>query len=150
MNNGFDVEARQILINFAELTGKEQRKAYKMALKKAANILVKEAKRTLKNAVRSNINKKSAKTGKSLASGIKFSIKKDNSESKIHIMGDFRLKFFEKGTAERKLRKGKQNRGSMKSYYFFKQAQENKKDEIASTMSELISQSINKVFNKRK
>ena len=70
---------------------------------------------------------------------MKCKLVRENNENvaKVHIMGDFRLKFFEKGTKQRRTkghkitgyagrslkRSGKGgNRGSIKGLYFFKSA----------------------------
>lgn len=82
----------QVLNLFAALSGKDQTKAMKAALRKAAQILVRKTKSNLKNIVK-NSTKKSAKYGKSLQSGIKAKVNKEGTEAKVHIMGDFRLKF---------------------------------------------------------
>jgi hypothetical protein len=67
--------------------------------------------------------------------------------AKVHIMGDFRLKFFEKGTAQRYY-KG-QNRGSIKATHFFKKAQDrslsNAYNQIIQELDKLIKETINKV-----
>jgi HK97 gp10 family phage protein len=67
--------------------------------------------------------------------------------AQVHIMGDFRLRFFEKGTAQRYY-KG-QNRGSIKATHFFKKAQDrsalNAYNQIIQELDKLIKETINKV-----
>jgi hypothetical protein len=46
-----------------------------------------------------------------MESGVKLKVLKDYCEVDVNIMGDFRLKFFEKGTKLRRTRKTKANRG---------------------------------------
>ncbi len=147
-NEGFSVDAKQVLKSFADLTGKEQKKAYRNALRKAANILVKETKSKFRGIVGRKFNSRNKWNGKTLGSGIKLRVAKEATEVKVHIMGDFRLKFFEKGTSVRTLRKNGANRGSMKSYYFFKQAKSGKEQEIFSSLDSLITESINRVAKK--
>lgn len=74
---------------------------------------------------------------------------KEATEVKVHILGDFRLKFFEKGTTNRTLKKNGANRGAMRAHYFFKTAKDNKEKEIFSSLDNLISTSINRVANKK-
>lgn len=142
MTNGITVNASDVLRRFANLNGREQKKVYKMALRKASSILVKETKQQLKTVVGRKINSRNSWNGKTLGSGIKISVADDASEAKIHILGDFRLKFFEKGTATRTLRRGGANRGAMRAHYFFRTAKTNKEQEIFSNIDRLISESI--------
>ncbi|WP_321426415.1 hypothetical protein [uncultured Bacteroides sp.] len=55
-NEGLEVNAEDVLNKFADLTGKEQKKAYRNALRAAARILVKETKTQLRGIVGSKIN----------------------------------------------------------------------------------------------
>lgn len=134
---------------FKELEPKHQKQVHRQALRKASNILIKQTKLNLKSFIKSSITKKSTKTGKSLQSGIKASINKDATQSTVHIMGDFRLKFFEKGTNIRKTKKG-YNRGNIQARYFFKSAQSATESEVFSSMEQLITESIIRVNNKYK
>jgi hypothetical protein len=142
--NNVEIDDKKVKDFFKELSSKERIKAQKLAIKKASQILVKEAKRNLKNSV------KNAKKSTSLISGIKSKVVEDDGEvfSKIHILGDFRLKFFELGTKVRKLRKNNANRGVINPTYFFKTAKDSKEKEVISSINELLIQSILKVYNK--
>lgn len=144
-----EVDSRNVLKMFAELTSKKQKKVHRIALAKALSILVKEARSTLKGVIRKSIYSKSKKTGKSLASGIKYKINKDATEGKAHILGDFRLKFFELGTKER-YRKNGGKTGTIKASYFFRTARQNKEALISSSMNNIISESIKRVNGKFK
>lgn len=146
---GLEVEAKEVLKSFANLTGKQQKNTYRNALRKAARILVNEAKKQLRNIVGSKVNSRNKWNGKTLGSGIKLKVDKEATEAKIHILGDFRLKFFEKGTVTRTLRKNGANRGVMTAHYFFKTAKANKEKEIFDSLDKLISESINRVANKK-
>ncbi|MCF0185740.1 MAG: hypothetical protein HUJ98_04535 [Bacteroidaceae bacterium] len=59
--------------------------------------------------------------GKTMEEGIRLRADKAYDEVAVNIMGDFRLKFFEKGTKER-ITKSKANRGSIKPIHFFRTA----------------------------
>lgn len=147
-DNSFQVETKDVLNKFAELTGKQQKNVYRNALRKSSRILVSESKNQLRVIVGSKINDKNKWNGKTFGSGIKFKVNREATEAKVHIMGDFRLKFFEKGTVVRTLRKNKANRGSMTAYYFFRQAKSNKEKEIFDSMDNLITESINRIYNR--
>jgi len=147
-NQGLEVETKDVLNMFADLTGKEQKKVYRNALRIAARILVKEAKQQLRGVIGSKINSKNKWNGKTLGSGIKLKLDKEATEAKVHIMGDFRLKFFEKGTKNRTLRKNGANRGAMTAHYFFRTAKSDKENEIFNSLDKIISESINRVANK--
>ena len=141
-----EVDAKDVLNLFSELNSRQQKQAHRNALRRSANILVKETKKQLKSHLGKVVNHRNRWNGKTLQSGIKS--KADNKEAKVHIMGDFRLKFFELGTKQRKLKKNGANRGRIKALYFFRTAQQNKEQEVFSTMDKLLSGSIQKVYNK--
>lgn len=143
------VDNKAVLNMFAELNSKRQKEVHRTALRKASGILIKQTRSNLKGIIKSSITKKSAKTGKSLSSGVKMSIDRAATQSSIHIMGDFRLKFFEKGTKIRKTKKG-YNRGQIQPKYFFKSAITTTEEEIFSSMDKIISESIVRVNNKYK
>lgn len=147
-NNLLEIDAKKVLERFAELTGKKQRAVYRNGLRKAARILANETRKELRKIVGAKINSRNKWNGKTLGSGIKYKIDKEGTEAKIHIMGDFRLKFFEKGTVKRFIRKNKANRGSMKANYFFRASKANKEKEVFASLDRLISESINRVANK--
>lgn len=52
MNNGATVDAKQVLLMFAELDSRQQKKAHKTALRKATDILVNETKRNFRSVVK--------------------------------------------------------------------------------------------------
>lgn len=146
-----------ILQKFASLSSKQQKSVYKSALIKAANILVKEARKELKVHVKHTNTKHSTKSGAtySLSKGIKGNVWKNADGATIHILGDFRLKFFEKGTKPRyvKRRKGKllkkqAFRGNIKATRFFSNSQSVKEKEVFNSLNKYISDAIKKKFNK--
>ena len=79
-----------------------------------------------------------------MESGIKLKADKDYCEVAVNIMGDFRLKFFEKGTTLRQTKKTKANRGSIKPLYFF-QAARNESEEVTSIINSSISESLKRI-----
>lgn len=161
-----DIDDSQVQALFSRLTSREQDKAFKQTLRKAGNILVKATRNQLKRVVR-NSNKRSVKYGKSLQSGVKCKLVKENGANvaKVHIMGDFRLKFFEKGTTLRRTkghritgyidvrhlrRTGRGgNRGRIRSTYFFDKAKRTSETSIFESMNQMLKESILRAANNR-
>lgn len=148
-------DTRKVLEMFSNLSSKKQTKAFKDALRKGSQILVKETRTQLKAAGIKGITKRHPEwKNTSLSSGIKYSLRKrSDNEATIHIMGDFRLKFFELGTASRhyikKVGGGKvHNTGSIRGANFFSKAKSAKEKEIFSSMNRLLSESIQKIAKK--
>lgn len=163
MNDNVEIDDSQVQNLFARLTSKDQKKAMKSALRKAASILVKKTKSNLKQVVK-NSTKKSTKYGTSLQSGVKSKVDKEGKEAEVHIMGDFRLKFFEKGTQPRTtkgyrivgkegrnlIREGKgSNKGAITAKYFFKNAQDQTEKQIFDNLTNLLTISIKKIASKK-
>lgn len=144
MSNAAVVDTKQVLEMFAELDSKKQKKAHRTALRKATGILVKEVRKNFRQIVK-NPNARNRWNGKTFSSGIKSSINKEVTEGKVHILGDFRLKFFELGTKTRykKRTKGRPSTGSIKATNFFKKAREAKESEISNSMNNII----NPIYN---
>lgn len=155
-----DVDTRSVLKMFAELDSRRQKQAHRSALRIGVNILVKEARETLKMAVK-NPDSKNWWNGKTLKSGIKSSVNREATEGKVHIMRDFRLKFFEMGTKRRRTSgrnnakvRGKtpkyrqykpSNRGSIKPFRFFRRARNQKEKEIEENMNNILAESIKRI-----
>lgn len=102
---------------FNKLTGKEQKKVIRTATRGAAQKLTKATKVQFRNTVGSVANHRNWWNGKTLQSGIKY-VSDKRVSYKVHIMGDFRLKFWEMGTKQRYTKKG-QYRGIMRKKAFF-------------------------------
>lgn len=153
--NSVIVDDRQVMIALGNLDSKKMNKAYREALKKSVEPISKQTKSNLRKTGIKHLNKKyvSKKTGKiygSMLSGIKTSVDVRNSGeewAKVHIMGEFRLKWFEKGTQLRKTDKG-WNRGSISAKWFFRDAVREKSKECEGQLDDLIKQSILKAYNK--
>lgn len=145
--NNFEVDARHIVNLFSQLNGKQQKQVYRSALRRAAGILYRETRSQLRLIVGKKINSKNRWNSKTLGSGIKYNANKEGTEAKVHILGDFRLKFFEKGTENRTTKKNAY-RGSMKAHNFFDKSKRNKEREVFNTIDHLISQSIQKLAKK--
>lgn len=147
--NNLEVDSRQVINLFSELNSRQQRQVYRNALRRAAGILSRETKKQLKDVVGSAVNHRNRLNNKTLASGIRVKADREGAEAKVHIMGDFRLKFFELGTTVRRLRRNGANRGRINASYFFRTAKQNKEQEVFDTLDSLISQSIQRTSNRR-
>jgi hypothetical protein len=147
-----DKELRAIL---KKMDYKDMQRAYKKALTDSVKPLVNETKKQLRLSSIKNVNKpyigKNGKTYKSMLQGIRSSVDVRDPEdnyAKVHIMGEFRLKWFEKGTALRKTYK-KGSRGRIRPYRFFRNAVDNKGRECRESLEQNIKKSIQKVWEKR-
>lgn len=89
--NNIEVDARQVVSMFADLTSRQQRQVYRSALRKGAGILVGETKRQLRQTLGRAASSRNWWNGKTLISGIKANADRNGEKAKVHIMGDFRL-----------------------------------------------------------
>lgn len=167
MSNQVEIDAKQVLSMFADLNSKKQRNVYRSALRRAAGILATETKKQLRSSVGKAASSKNWWNGKTLQAGIKSNADREGTESKVHIMGDFRLKFFEMGVPEDRKTTGRNTasvrgktpkyrqkkasrRGRITGQHFFRTAKARKEKEIFDSMDQLISQSIQRIANKHK
>lgn len=156
MTNGVEVDDKDLIIALSNMSWKKMNTAYNKAMKKSLDPILKQAKMNLRKSGIKGVNKPyvSKKTGKqykSMLQGIKTSVDtrdEDDAYGKVHIMGEFRLKWFEKGTSLRKTSKG-WNRGSIKPKWFFKSAVVEKSKEAQSTLDDNIRESIMKAWNRK-
>ena len=153
--NGVKVDDREIIKALSKLSFKQMNKAYKEGMKKALDPILKQTKINLRNSGIKNVNKpytgKNGKKYPSMIQGVKTSVyigDTEDSYGKVHIMKEFRLKFFEKGTSIRKTRKG-YNRGSIKPKWFFANAVSQMSKQVAESLDENIRNSIIKAFNNK-
>ena len=153
--NGVKVDDREVIKALSRLSFKQMNKAYKEGMKKALDPILKQTKINLRKSGIKNVNKPYiAKNGKkypSMIQGVKTSVyvgDTEDSYGKVHIMKEFRLKWFEKGTSIRKTSKG-WNRGSIKPKWFFASAVSQRSKEAVSNLDENIRNSIIKAFNNK-
>lgn len=153
--NGIKVDDREVIKALSRLSFKQMNKAYKEGMKKALDPILKQTKINLRNSGIRNVNKpytgKNGKKYPSMIQGVKTSVyigDTEDSYGKVHIMKEFRLKFFEKGTSIRKTRKG-YNRGSIKPKWFFANAVSQMSKQAAESLDENIRNSIIKAFNNK-
>ncbi len=143
-----EIDARQVYRMFANLSLKNQTKAHREALKKGSSILVTAARRNLRKELGTTATKKASKTGKSLQSGIRYWVGKQGNFAKVHIMGDYRLKWFEKGTDSRKTKNKGLNRGRISGRYFFKEAKSQTEAKVFNSITDYLKKAIIKLAQK--
>lgn len=146
---------RELLAILKKMSYKDMQRAYKKALTDSVRPLVNETKKMLRRAGIKNVNKpyigKNGKHYKSMLQGVKSSIdvrKADDNYAKVHIMGEFRLKWFEKGTSLRRTVK-RGSRGRIYPKRFFRTAVENKGEDCRESLEENIKKSIQKVWERK-
>ena len=157
MTNGdIRVDDKEVIQALSRLSFKQMNKAYRTGMKKALDPILKQTKANLRKSGIKNVNKpyvsrKTGKSYKSMMQGIKSSVyigKTEDSYGKVHLMGEFRLKWFEMGTSIRQTRKG-WNRGSITPKWFFRSAVSQRSEEAAKSLDENIRESILKAWNKK-
>ena len=137
-----EIDDTQVQNLLNQLSEENRRKVLFNAIKKGAQVLQRNTINNLKVALGTGANS-SGKLGKPITQGVKLTTEKAYNEVKVHIMGDFRLKFFEKGTKERLTKKGA-SRGSIKPSYFFRTARQNE-SEIDSAIFRSLDEQLNKI-----
>jgi hypothetical protein len=118
VNDGIQVDASRCFALFRRLDTKNQRKVSRAALRAAANKVKKQAVKNLQGVIGHNVRKttiytrRNGKTEKrSLARGIKVEVMNPET-AKVHIMGDYRLKFFEMTPDNPRKTSGARGRGN--------------------------------------
>lgn len=150
------VDDREVIVALANLSFKKMNSAYNKAMKKSLEPIVKQTKTNLRQSGIKNVNKPyiSKRTGKkyiSMQQGVVTSVDtrdEDDAYGKVHIMKEFRLKWFEKGTALRKTVKGS-SRGSITPKWFFKSAFMTRGKEAINSLDDNIRESIMKAWERR-
>lgn len=112
------------------------------ALKKGGQQLAKQTKAQLKAKLGQGATTPNRWNGKTMVSGVKLKADQDYCEVSVSILGDFRLKFFELGTAQRRLRRGGANRGAIKPLYFFRTARQ---ADVGETINNSITESLRRI-----
>ena len=81
--NNIEVDARQVVSMFADLTSRQQRQVYRSALRKGAGILVGETKRQLRQTLGRAASSRNWWNGRTLVSGIKSNADRNGTEAKV-------------------------------------------------------------------
>lgn len=154
-SGGIKVDDSEVIRALSNLSWKQMNKAYNIGMKKSLDPILKQTKVNLRTSGIRNVSKpyigKGGKKYKSMVQGVKSSVYIGNTEDsfgKVHIMKEFRLKWFEMGTTLRKTKKG-YDRGSISPKWFFKKAVDQKSSEAVENLDQNIRDSIMKAWNKR-
>lgn len=151
-----EVDDREVMAMFEEMSPKNRKRVITSALRRSGNILVRQTRKNLRSVTTKsgalNTRTPNKWNGRKMEQGVRIKVKVDNKtkEAKIHILGDFRLKFFELGTSERYTKKKGAYRGRIEGYNFFKAAKEQTEKKIFSEMDKVISEQVKKVNAKYK
>lgn len=156
MSQQFEVEVNteQIIAQFESLKSGQQKAVFRSALGKASAMLVAASRKVLRTVLKPGATKTPNRwDGKTMESGISRNVWKNAKGAKVNIMGDFRLKFFEMGTAERStfraLKKRKPSyKGKIKASHFFQQAKQMTQEKIFAVLNQIIAQNIVKKWMK--
>ena len=157
MSNGdIKVDDKEVILALSRLSFRQMNSAYKKGMKKSLDPILKQTKANLRASGIKGVSKayvgKNGKRYMSMIQGVKSSVYIGNTEDsfgKVHIMKEFRLKWFEKGTVLRKTSKGA-SRGSIKPKWFFRSAVEQRAREAERSLDRNISESIMKAFNNKR
>ena len=108
INGSVTIDDKEVIKALSNLSFKQMNKAYRNGMKKSLDPILKQTKQNLRNSGIRNVNKpyigKNGKKYISMLQGVKTSVyigDTEDSYGKVHIMKEFRLKWFEKGTKER-------------------------------------------------
>lgn len=156
-STSFTILKDDVLKVFASLGVSEMQSVHKKALAASARVLVKDARvklagvssrsRSTRTADRRGWSKLKGKGRISkINDGVRYYVSRNVDFAKVHIMGDFRLKFFEMGAgwkSPRITRKG-QDRGIMEARPFFSPAINAAKGRMAEVMRKTIIDAVNK------
>lgn len=147
----FDIDTKQFKIILDRLTPKEYKTAFRKSIREALNILRKKAIANLKG-VTTKIDKKD-QYNNTLRKGIKLKVYPEELEGIVHIMGNFKLKWFQNGTVDRyakrykgKPMKRKRFTGKIDASKFFTNAKSQTESAVFNKLNERIQQNIIKIY----
>ena len=141
--NNVTVDDSKVRNLFQALDEDSRKRILFAALKAGGNKLAEQTKLQLRSKLGAGATSPNRWNGKTMESGIRVKGDKDYCEVAVNVMGDFRLKFFEKGTNFRQTKK-KANRGKIRALYFFQSAR-SKADEIEGIINSSISESLKRI-----
>ena len=147
----FDIDTKQFKIILDRLTPKEYKSAFRKSIREALNILRKKAIENLKG-VTTKIDKKD-QYNNTLRKGIQLKVYPEDLEGIVHIMGNFKLKWFQNGTVDRyakkyrgKPMKRKRFTGKIDASKFFTNAKSQTESAVFNKLNERIQQNIIKIY----
>lgn len=147
----FDIDTTQFKIILDRLTPKEYKTAFRKSIREALNILRKKTIANLKG-VTTKIDKKD-QYNNTLRKGIQLKVYPEDLEGIVHIMGNFKLKWFQNGTVDRyakkyrgKPMKRKRFTGKIDASKFFTNAKSQTESAVFNKLNERIQQNIIKIY----
>ena len=147
----FDIDTKQFKIILDRLTPKEYKTAFRKSIREALNILRKKAIANLKG-VTTKIDKKD-QYNNTLRKGIQLKVYPEDLEGIVHIMGNFKLKWFQNGTVDRyakryrgKPMKRKRFTGKIDASKVFTNAKSQTESAVFNKLNERIQQNIIKIY----
>lgn len=157
MSSEFLVTKADVLYMFRKLGVSEMQSVHKKALAASARVLVKDARLKLQSVTgRARSTRTADRRGWSklkgsgrigaLNDGVRYYVSRNVDFAKVHIMGDFRLKFFEMGAGWKnpRITRKNQDRGIMKAKPFFAPALNASKGRMIEAMRKTIVDAVNK------
>ena len=154
-----EIDAKEVISMLAGLDNKLRRQAYRQGIRKSLNIVKKETIKNLRNTLKKGATKTKGKYGKTLESGVKTTVYRGEKGGNVHILGDYRLKWFEIGTkarynkqikTRRKYLKKKRYTGKINQALFFTQAYTTKEKEVFRVLEQNIADAIRKINQKNR
>lgn len=146
-------DVSKVLKAFSRLETKQMKAVHRRALNRAGTILVNQTRKNIRQQV------KSKKSLKVLLKGVRKKVNRKVTEVKVNIMGDYRLKWLEMGTAERYVKsrkkggyvkfKKKRRAGRITATRFFEKAQNQVNKIVPAEMEKTLLSAIEKQFNKK-
>lgn len=116
MSSGIELNDKDVLRVFSQLDVSNMHKIHRAALRKSIKVLVTETQLKLqgvttrasstRTADRRGWSSNKSRRTTSLKEGVRYYVAQNEDFAKAHLLGDFRLKFFEMGTKRRQKRTG--------------------------------------------
>lgn len=153
-----EIYAKDAINMLSGLDQKLRNKAYRDGIRWSLNIVKKETIKNIRKRLGKSVTRHKDKYGKTLESGVKTSINRKVDGGKVHIMANYKLKWFELGTSERYNMRNKQKGKYLKKYrrtgkitpmWFFRDAYTSKEKEVFNTLEQNIAKAIKKINDKQ-
>lgn len=158
MNNvQFEVDAEQVMKMFSEFDQKQRKQVFRTAMNKALGIVKKQTLANLRSVIEPDKIDYKDEWGNSFKNGITTKVYRNNKSGVIHIMKNFKMRFFELGTKVRyaetwrgkKLKKERKT-GQIKAHHFFSNAKKQTETQVFDSIEKLLTDSIRRINNKYK
>lgn len=153
----FEVDTQQVLKMFSEFNSKQRKQVYRSAVNKGLQIVKKQTLSNLRNVIEPDKIDFKDEWGNSFKNGITTRVYRNAKSGIIHIMKNFKMRFFELGTDERhahtwrgrELKKSRYT-GKIKAYHFFSDAKKQTEQKVFDSIEQLLTDSIKRINNKYK